>query len=53
MTALVASDLDRTLIYSRKAMTLGTGVDDVVCAEIHDGVETSFLTASAAAELAA
>ncbi len=52
VSVLVASDLDRTLIYSRKARRLGP--DDVasVCAEIHDGKQASFMTARAAGELA-
>lgn len=48
MTVLVASDLDRTLIYSRKAMALGRPDDPAVCVEVHDGKEASFLTAAAA-----
>jgi hypothetical protein len=53
MTTLVASDLDRTLIYSRKARTLGVDADDAMCVEHHDGAEASFMTAAAAAELTA
>jgi hypothetical protein len=53
MTTLVASDLDRTLIYSRKARTLGADATDAVCVEVHDGQEASFMTAAAAEELAA
>jgi hypothetical protein len=51
---LVASDLDRTLIYSGKARAaLGADVADAVCVEIHDGQEASYVTAPAAAELTA
>lgn len=56
MSYLVASDLDRTLIYSRKARALGADDVDFVCAEVHEGHQTSFMTADAAkllAELAA
>ena len=53
MNTLVASDLDRTLIYSRKARALGTDAADAVCVEVHDGKDTSFLTATAARELTA
>ena len=37
MTTLVATDLDRTMIYSKRARTLGTDDEPVVCVEIHDG----------------
>lgn len=53
MTALVASDLDRTLIYSRAARNLGPDVADAVAVEEHDGVAASFMTPGAAAELTA
>src|SRR5947208_5976810 len=53
MTVLVASDLDRTLIYSRKARSLGVDAADAVCVEVHDEKESSFVTAAAAAGLAA
>jgi hypothetical protein len=52
MTCVVASDLDRTLIYSRKARALGADDVDFVCAEIHEGRQTSFMTAEAAKLLA-
>jgi hypothetical protein len=45
VTVLVASDLDRTLIYSRAAAGTGT---DLVGVESLDGVEISFMTAVAA-----
>lgn len=44
MSVLVATDLDRTLIYSRKAMALGSVPPDVVCVELHDGKQASFMT---------
>jgi hypothetical protein len=53
MKSLVASDLDRTLIYSGKARALGVDAEDAVCVEVHDGQEASFMTASAAQELTA
>lgn len=53
MTVLVASDLDRTLIYSTKASHLGGDSPPVVCVEIHDGKEASFMTAAAAQGLVA
>lgn len=56
MTLLVASDLDRTLIYSRAGMGLGEVMTDPVCVEIYDGQETSFISPRALkllAELAA
>jgi hypothetical protein len=49
MTALVATDLDRTMIYSRRALGELGGTDEPVCVEIHEGVPTSYMTASAAA----
>lgn len=49
---LVASDLDRTLIYSATAMTLGEPSADPVCVEIFEGEPISFMSASAVAELA-
>jgi hypothetical protein len=51
MTVLVACDLDRTLIYSRKAAQLGEGSVDLVCAEVHNGEQASFMTAAAAKQL--
>ncbi|MBW5482392.1 HAD family hydrolase [Streptomyces bambusae] len=55
MTVLVASDLDRTLIYSSAA--LGLTVPDPVaprllCVEIHEGKPLSYMTETAAALLA-
>ncbi len=47
MTVLVASDLDRTLIYSRAAA--GVPLSELVCVEESDGVPRSFVTRPAAA----
>ncbi len=44
MSLLVASDLDRTLIYSADAMRLGDPVPDPVCVELFEGRETSFIS---------
>lgn len=51
MNVLAASDLDRTLIYSTKASRLGGDKPPVVCVEIHDGKQVSFMTAVAAQAL--
>ena len=48
MSVLVASDLDRTLIYSRGAMTLEPTDTPVTCVEVYEGEPASFLTARAA-----
>jgi hypothetical protein len=53
MNVLVASDLDRTLIYSGTAVRLCADVPPVVCVEVHDGKPTSFMTAVAARGLVA
>lgn len=53
MTTLVAFDLDRTMIYSRRARKLGADEAPSVCVEIHDGKQASFMTAAAADGLAA
>ncbi len=53
---LVASDLDRTLIYSASALQLPTADEDapnLVCVEVLDGRPHSFLTVTAARRLAA
>jgi len=50
---LVASDLDRTLIYSAAAMALGESVVDPVCVEIYDDRPTSFIHPDALAGLVA
>ncbi len=51
-TVLVASDLDRTLIYSPRAAALGEPDAAAVCVEVHDGTQASFMTAAAAKTLA-
>jgi hypothetical protein len=48
MTMLVATDLDRTMIYSKRARTLGVDDDPSVCVEIHDGKPASYMTVAAA-----
>jgi hypothetical protein len=48
MSALLATDLDRTMIYSKRARTLGTDDGPAVCVEIHDGKQSSWMTAAAA-----
>lgn len=52
MTVLVAADLDRTLIYSRRAMRLGPAMAAPVCVEVHEGRAVSFVTAAAVPVLA-
>lgn len=53
MSVLAATDLDRTLIYSTKASQLGGKKPPVVCVEIHDGKQVSFMTAVSADALVA
>jgi len=51
MTVLVASDLDRTLIYSPAALALGVPdaqAPRLLCVEVHEGRPLSFLTETAA-----
>jgi hypothetical protein len=48
MTVLVASDLDRTLIYSRTARELGADDQPTRCVEVYEGREASFMTECAA-----
>lgn len=48
MRVLVASDLDRTLIYSTKAVRLCGHEPPVVSVEVHNGKPVSFMTAAAA-----
>lgn len=54
-TVVVASDLDRTLIYSRAALALGgrgvQGSSAVVCVEYLNGEPLSFMTSDTAASL--
>lgn len=52
MNVLVATDLDRTMIYSKGARTLGADDRPTVCVEVHDGKRASFMTAAAAERLA-
>lgn len=53
MTVLIASDLDRTLVYSRAALGLsGTALPVLTCVERRAGEPVSFLTAAAARVLA-
>jgi hypothetical protein len=52
MTVLFASDLDRTLIYSKGARALGSDEGaEQVCVEIHDGKQSSWMTAACSATL--
>lgn len=54
MTTLVASDLDRTLIYSAGASELaGGGVEEMLCVEHYQGAPLSYLTPGAAENLSA
>lgn len=53
MTVLVATDLDRTMIYSKRARTLGVDDDPSVVVEIHDGRPASYMTVAAAELFAA
>jgi hydroxymethylpyrimidine pyrophosphatase-like HAD family hydrolase len=48
VNVLAATDLDRTLIYSTKASQLGGQKPPVVCVEVHDGKQASFMTEAAA-----
>ena len=53
-TLVIASDLDRTLIYSLTACRLGgLPVPDVDCVELFEGAPLSFLTKAAGRDLAA
>lgn len=51
MSTLVACDLDQTLVYS--ARSAGAPVTDAVCVELYQGRPQSFVTATAAAAVAA
>ena len=52
MTVLFASDLDRTLIYSKSARALGPADEvDQLCVEIHDDKQASWMTTACAATL--
>lgn len=50
MTALLATDLDRTMIYSRGAMN--AAADDAVCVEVYQGAPLSYMTPAAVARYA-
>jgi hypothetical protein len=55
MVLLAATDLDRTLIYSKKALALSADRPPLVCVEVHHGKDEAFMTQAAAetyAELA-
>lgn len=52
MSVLIATDLDRTMIYSRQALA-PQDVAGAVCVEMRDGVPSAFMTAAAAAAYAA
>jgi hypothetical protein len=49
---MVASDLDRTLIYSRAACALSPDAQSLTCVEIYNGAPASFMTDTAAGLLA-
>jgi hydroxymethylpyrimidine pyrophosphatase-like HAD family hydrolase len=52
MTVLIATDLDRTLIYSRAGLELAPGATVALdCVEVHEGKQSSFMTAAAALTL--
>jgi hypothetical protein len=54
VTIIFATDLDRTMIYSKRAREAGDAEPPPqVCAEIHDGKQASFMTVAAAATLTA
>jgi hypothetical protein len=49
MSVLVATDLDRTLVYSRSALTLTRdALPQLSCVEVRDGAQVGFMTAAAA-----
>ena len=53
MRTLIATDLDQTLIYSRRAIDRWDGgAEAVVAVERYEGVDSSFMTATAAATTA-
>ena len=50
MTTLVAMDLDQTLIYSARSILRAGGTSEgLVCVELRDGVQQSFMTSGALA----
>src|SRR5438309_5318624 len=48
MVLLAATDLDRTLIYSHKALALSSLRPPLVSVEVHHGKDEAFMTAAAA-----
>lgn len=49
MSALIATDLDRTMIYSRNAMRdHAGGVDESLCVELRNGAPLSYMSTKAA-----
>ena len=49
MSVLIATDLDRTLVYSRAALALtGTALPQLTCVERRGGEQVGFMTAAAA-----
>jgi hypothetical protein len=52
VNTVLATDLDRTMIYSRHARALGADDATAVCVELTDGEPTSWMAAPAADELA-
>lgn len=49
MSVLIATDLDRTLVYSRAALALTPGVlPELACVETRGGEQVGFMTAAAA-----
>jgi hypothetical protein len=52
MTALIATDLDRTMIYSRSAIGEGPGAEpELVCVEMYDGSPLSHMSVRGAEQL--
>jgi hypothetical protein len=52
VSTLIVSDLDRTLIYSARALLLAPDRLPLSCVEVHDGAPSSFMTSAAAQALA-
>ncbi len=54
MSVLIATDLDRTLVYSRAALALTRqALPELACVETRDGEQVGFMTAAAARQIAA
>jgi hypothetical protein len=51
VSVVLATDLDRTMIYSKGARALGADDAPTVCVEVHDGKQAAFMTAAAAKQL--